>query len=66
MNLANSTTLGANFFLLFGLGQFLIWLGFVIYVIVAKKKDPVRLVFGSAVVVLVLLLVTVIGCLTYF
>ncbi len=66
MYLADSTTPGANFFLVFMLGQFHIWIGFIIYVIATKKKDPVRLVFGSAIVLLVVMLVTAIGCIAYF
>lgn len=61
-----SVTPGTDFFLLVGIGQFLIWLCFVIYVMVTKKKDPISLVFGSAVVLLLILMVTAIGCIIYF
>lgn len=66
MHLADGSTPGANFFLVFMLGQFHIWIGFIFYVIATKKKDPVSLVFKSAIVFLLVMLVTAIGCLTYF
>ena len=61
-----SVTPGADFFLVFGLCQLFIWIGFVVYVMANKKKDPISLVFGSAVILLLVLAATAIGCMVYF
>lgn len=61
-----SVTPGADFFFVVGMIQLFIWMGFVIHVMTSKKKDPISLVFGSAVILLLALAATAIGCIIYF